>query len=533
MRNRPSKFPLPTIDHVRLLIAPVLVFIVAGLDRGYQTDFWQHLARGQMIATQGAVVSTDAFTFTVPGKPVYDNNWVTQVCYHRLFSWGGIELVQFVNASILAAAMLVFVRLCRRLSGSTGWAAAAGVAAFFGLWQTILIRPQSVSVLLFVLLYASLARARGNAGWRHLLAAPAIMLLWANVHGGFAVGLLLILAFTLAAAAAQVGWTRTLDQHPFGTADLPDARTNPVGVIPMLGCLVASAAATLLNPYGWGVYAYAGRLSRIGIERGIEEWLAPTLSQPVGICFAASLVLLAVLLVASRRRPVALHVAVVALFLPPALLAVRMVPWWFLATLPVMAQVAARWSRADASAAARRPTPSRPSLGAAAVLAALLLAAVASVPWLEQRSPMFGPHRSTGRAEAPLDQVSLALAGQAAEQGRPLRVFTRLEWANYFTATAWPACRIFMEGHVELYDDDLWREYVAISSGDAGSPELLDAHRVDVLVLDPPYHARLTSRIRDDARWEQIPRTAAGVVVFARRNAQAFAPARLARAPAN
>src|SRR5689334_16856075 len=144
---------LATRDNVRLVLAPALVFIAASLDRGYQTDLWQHLARGRLIATEHAIVSADRFTYTVPGRPFVDNNWLAQLLYYGVDRLGGLRALQFLNAAVLAGAFALLVRLCRKTSGSTGAAAAAGVVAFFGLWQTLLIRPQSFSMLLFVTVY--------------------------------------------------------------------------------------------------------------------------------------------------------------------------------------------------------------------------------------------------------------------------------------------------------------------------------------------------------------------------------------------
>src|SRR5688572_890601 len=191
-----------TRDTVRLALAPALVFIVASLDRGYQTDYWQHLARGGLVAREGAVVSVDRFTYTAAGAPLVDNNWLTQLLYHALHAGGGIALVQSVNALVLAGAMAGLVGLCHRASRSTGIAATAGVLAFFGLWPTFLIRPQSFSVLLFVALYALLLASPRRP--RLLFLVPPMMALWANVHGGFAVGLVLLSVFALAATLERL-----------------------------------------------------------------------------------------------------------------------------------------------------------------------------------------------------------------------------------------------------------------------------------------------------------------------------------------
>src|SRR5688572_7410756 len=130
------------------------------VDRGYQTDFWHHLARGRQIAEGGlASANVDAFTFTVSGQPIRDANWLTQLSYYRLFQLGGFPLVQTANAMVLAAAAALLVWVSRRQSGSMLVAAVVGVLAFAGIRQTLLIRPQSVSLLLFVATYAILVAA--------------------------------------------------------------------------------------------------------------------------------------------------------------------------------------------------------------------------------------------------------------------------------------------------------------------------------------------------------------------------------------
>ena len=155
----PAALRLSTDTLARMLIAPALIFIATSIERNYQTDFWHHLARGQAIAEQGHLLDEDVFTYTVHGEPLQDNNWLTQLSYHGLYQVGGLELVQVVNSLALAGMMAVLVWLCRRACGSWLVASGLGIFTFFGLWQILIIRPQTISFLLFVLLYAVLLLA--------------------------------------------------------------------------------------------------------------------------------------------------------------------------------------------------------------------------------------------------------------------------------------------------------------------------------------------------------------------------------------
>jgi hypothetical protein len=476
-----------TIDAVRLAVGPAMVFLVAALDRGYQTELWQHLARGRLCAQERRVVSEERFTFTAPGRTLRDNPWGAPHIPSGLFRAGGIELVQFDNALTLAGAVGVLVGTCRREGVSSRVAGALGACVAVGLWQTVLIRPQSFSVLMFVGLDALLRRARERpaAMW----AVPAVMAVWANVHGGFAIGLLLILAHGGPDAAAL--WVRN--------------GRGSGGWWRWGACLVAAAAATLANPYGWRVYGYAGELSARGVSRGIEEWMPPNLGTLIGTAYVVSLVAVAAVVWRARGRVTLRDACFLGAFAVPACMAVRMAVWWFLVAAPVVAGLLGRSEKCSEipgeNAAASR-------WRAAVALAGIVAACVASLPWLEAYSPLMRASRLARRTESDLDAVAAALAGEA-------NVFTRMEWANYLGWRTAGRSRVFVEGHVELYPDDVWAEYVTVNDARPGWREVLDRRGVRFLVLDQTYHAALLSEVRRGNDW--APRAAAGpALVFER-----------------
>src|SRR5262249_29956096 len=112
------KMLFPTNRWTRFLLVPALVFIATIADRNYQTDLWHHLARGRAIVTEGRLLDEDRFTYTVHGQPLQDVNWGWQVLYYRLYTVGGLSLVQTVNSAILSVMMAVLVMLAWRRSGS-------------------------------------------------------------------------------------------------------------------------------------------------------------------------------------------------------------------------------------------------------------------------------------------------------------------------------------------------------------------------------------------------------------------------------
>jgi hypothetical protein len=474
---------LPTPAWTRALLAPALVFLATALDRNYQTDFWHHLARGRAIVTQGALVNRDLFTYTVAGKPLQDNNWLSQLLYYGLFERGGLALVQLVNSLTLAVTIGVVVWMCRWRCPSLLIAGALGVFCFFGLWQLLIIRPQTFSLLLFVVLYAVLDGA-DRRRWL-LLFPPVIMALWANLHGGFPIGLVLIGCFVV--SAAWEGWQRN------GRGVLRDGRLWAVA-----GCLAASVAATLANPYGGQVYLYVRTTSIAAAGRHIDEWVPPGLDLLVGKVWVLSVLLALVLFALPRRRPTAREVILLLCFLPLACGSVRMVTWWLIVFAPIAAGLLADNLPRQALEGSE---PEPPSLAAAGLFGLLLLVCAGGALSLSDRAAeLVGRIRPMHRDEDDLEAVARQLPDRAGG-----RIFSRFEWGEYLSWSLAPhGYTVFMDGRIEIFPDKVWADYSAVTRGRGDWEEILDTYHVDCLLLDKTYHADLLPQVERSPAWKRV-----------------------------
>lgn len=487
----------PTDAWVRLILAPVVAFVALAGDRQYLADFWHHLARGRAIVMDGQLLDHDIFTFTVPGQPFQDVNWLTQVLYYALFQLGGLSFVRVVNALIVALALGLLVNLCHRRAGSLVAGMSVGLATFLGLWQVLTIRPQTFSLLFFVVLLDVLERSTRRP-WL-LVVPPVVVGLWANMHGAFPAGILVLGGWL---AGASVSWIWN------GRETASSTRGYMVG---LTVCLVVSAAATLVNPYGWYIYEYVTQTSHRAAERRIDEWVAPSLDQWIGVAFFVSLPLTAALgMLAWRRgyRPRPHDLILGAGFLLLAAGSVRMVVWWLLVLAAPLAQMLARLLPPPDPEAENRPTR-----GAAVSFAALLLVAILSLPPLHGFNPLLA-FRATERIEEDLDRAREELA----RRFERANVFSRFEWGEYLEWIGYPRLMIFMDGRIEIYPDSVWQDYATVTTGAAGWEEVLDRHGVNALILDEPYHARtgLWAKLESSEHWQLVLRTR-DLLLFVRR----------------
>jgi hypothetical protein len=480
-------FPTPT--WLRLAIVPVLAFLATFTDRNYLADYWHHLARGRATVERGQIVDRDLLTFTVADRQFQDVNWLTQVGYYALHEAGGLALVQLVNSLLIAGTMLLVVLAGRRRSGSLLAGVLAGTVVFLGVWEVLTIRPQTLSMLLFVEMLDLLERSERRP-WL-LLVLPALVALWANLHGAFPAGIMLVGCFTLASAWRAWRSRRTLA---------------------LTACLAVCFAAACVNPYGWTVWRYVGGTSAIAYERQIAEWVRPGLDRLIGLTWMATIALVGGLVAwrwwRTRQTPGLRDVLLLGCFLALSSGSVRMVVWWMLVCAPLLAELLV-W--AAPTLMANDESANRPSVLVGGVFALMVLAVVFSLPGLDQCNPLLGPTRRGPRVEDDLDAVQRQLP-------KPGRIYSHFEWGEYLSWSAAPRSRIFMDGRIEIYPDDVWEKYSAVTFAEAGWQRVLDEYSVDYLILDAFYHGRtgLLQCVEASPRWQRVCQSRSAVL-FVRR----------------
>jgi hypothetical protein len=498
MAARLSNF-LPTNNWVRFLFAPILVFIATSVDRNYQTDFWHHLARGQAMVEQGKIIDQDLFTYTVPGKSFQDANWLSQLIFYGIFQMGGLPLVQLVNSVVLSIVMMILVGLCLRSSGSFMASAGMGIFTFLGLWQLLIIRPQTFSLLLFVVIYALLELSKNRRIW--LIVPPFIMALWANMHGGFPIGLVLVGSYWL--AEMWESWQKKGSQLWMDR-----------GFLSMSLCLILCFLATFVNPYGWEVYRYVGITSSVANARRIDEWLPPGLQLFAGKMWVASVLLVLLLFALPGRRPKANEVSLVLCFLPLSCGSIRMAAWWLIIVSPISAGLLMALVRKFIP---KEKVIEKPTWGAALTLLILAGAAVACVPTFQQHNPILAWMGRTYRPEDDLERLTLRL-----KQEKPGRIFSRFEWGEYLGWSLAPDYKIFMDGRIEIYPDEVWQEFSAITRGRADWERILNRYDVNYLVLDSSgFNADLLPQVRESADWVEEETSGPAILFRKRLTAQA------------
>jgi hypothetical protein len=205
------------------------LFWLVGWER-LDPDFGWHLQAGNYFRAHG-IPTHDIYTYTAHSFSWIDHEWGNDVIVSFLYGWGGYGLLVTLYSLLWSGALAITAGRARLF---VLIAAAAALLPYAG------VRPLAWSVFL---LAVSLRILTGqNKRWRAALIP--LFILWANLHGGFVIGL---------AAVAFYALTRR------------DYR--------LAGLLLLCVLATCINAYGPRLYVELARtFSDPEIHSQISEW---------------------------------------------------------------------------------------------------------------------------------------------------------------------------------------------------------------------------------------------------------------------
>jgi len=433
---RPAAPPkvAPTAASVATPLAALLVFVVVLLAPQVLNDgdtFW-HLASGQWMLDHGRVLRSDVFSYTAAGRPWIAHEWLSEVLMALAFRAGGWSGVVTLAASAAGgAAALLAHRLSRSLPPLS---LTCVLTLVFGcMAPSLLVRPHLLALPLLAGWTLLLLRAR-DAQRAPSLGAAALMVPWANLHGGFVLGLALIGPFALEAVVAA-----------------PGRRVATTRAWAVFG--LASLAAALLTPFGVSGLTYPFKILTMSSLPGITEWRPADFSRP-GPLEAALLAGLFVMLQRGVRIPpirLALLLALLHLGLQHSR---HQIVLAVIGALLLAEPLGAALTGSSPAATPRRKRFAR-VLGAGCGLAAAVLAGV------RLTHPIV-------RADGPQAPVTALQHVPAALAARP--VLNDYGFGGYLL---WRGVRSFIDGRSDMFGDAFTQAYFKAEQPDPVALETL------------------------------------------------------------
>ena len=414
-------------------------------------DFWWHLKTGEYVVHNLRLPVPDPFAYTTyMGQPAYagedktryfnlTHEWLAQAILYGVWAGTGFAGVVLFRALLLAVLPAIVGVIVWRRCGGFYRALGAALAAGASVAPFAYDRPYMFT---FAFLAATMLILESRRG---LWLLPLLMVVWANCHGGYFLGLV-----AMGAYSAEAFWIRR------------KKGAQPEDRVLWLAS-AAAAAATGLNPNGYRIFEILGYYRGSALTSRLLEWKPTVLwpvTWPVLMIAAGALVLLW-----KRRQARLSDWLLFAAFAAAALNAQRNAFLVGAIAPVVIASYVPVWKRA---------------VPRAAVLIPVLLLSGWLV-WSTVAGPFFRLRVDEWRW--PSGAASFLL-----EHRITGRIFNTYEYGGYLIWRLWPEQRVFIDGRA--LNESVFNDYGRIlynrphdADGDSAQ-ELLRKYDVQAIVMN-------------------------------------------------
>ncbi|WP_291867323.1 hypothetical protein [Bradyrhizobium sp.] len=232
------------------------LFLLAGNRLLIDPDTMWQITVGQWIIDHGAAPETDVYSFTMRGQPWISTQWLAQVIYAKVYAAFGWSGPVVLAAGAIAATFALLTRfLSRHLSESTTLVFVAAALALTA--PHAVARPHVLALPLMVGWVGGMFAAADRRAAPSFWLLP-LMALWANLHGGFVLGLALIAPIALDAV-----WSA-------------EARLRQPLIVRWAAFGIAALLTSFATPYGWNALLASQKILGLGAALPlIMEWKPP------------------------------------------------------------------------------------------------------------------------------------------------------------------------------------------------------------------------------------------------------------------
>jgi len=275
-----------------LVFTPLSVKLLGDAGTGW------HIRTGQCILETHTIPRVDPFSSQIQ-KPWIAWEWLYDVIVGRLEFSAGLNGVVWFTAGAIAIVFAGMFRLLVAQGTSLPTALLLTLLAMSASTIHFLARPHLLSWWFVLVWYWILDSAESavHDTDRRLWLLPLLMLIWVNVHGGFLLGFVLLGIFWV---GSMWTWLRLKESRIEESLE-KIAAGKRVRQLTLVG--LASAVASLVNPYGWHLHAhiYSYLSNRFFIDH-IDEFQSPNFHGIAQRCLLVLLLIVIAALAARGRR---------------------------------------------------------------------------------------------------------------------------------------------------------------------------------------------------------------------------------------
>ena len=263
------------IKVIVFLLLLLMIFSISFTPLRTDNDVWWHLKTGKVIVENNyKLPENDIFAYTSENIEWHNHEWLSEVIFYLVYSFGetrgfgGIRTLILFKTLILILTGLVLFYLVLMRTKNFSVAIFATILAALLMKRTIYVRPPIFTYLFLSISLLILYNVKERR-WRqkNLIIFPFLFILWANIHGGFLTGLVLIGAF----------WFESFVNFVRGRFFKVLEHSEEKNLFaPLSLTLFFSFLGSLITPYGITLYFLTARvMGDTRLVRSIGELLSP------------------------------------------------------------------------------------------------------------------------------------------------------------------------------------------------------------------------------------------------------------------
>jgi hypothetical protein len=133
------------------------------------------------------------------------------------------------------------------------------------------------------------------------------------------------------------------------------------------------------------------------------------------------------------------------------------------------------------------------------IVVLLILMAIVTLPWLKDYLPL--PYQKAGiySYETPIEATNYLL-----EKKLTGPLFNAISFGSYLIWQAQPEHPVFVDTRIELFDTEIWTDYILTSNGMGNWQEVLDQYRVETIMASPSEQGGLIKALANSNAWVKV-----------------------------
>ncbi|WP_224962146.1 hypothetical protein [Geomonas subterranea] len=476
---------IPSIGDFLFIAIFLLIALYSGQKLLNDGDTGYHIRVGDYILDTLSIPRHDMFSFLSPPLPWTAHEWLSEIIMALVHRGFGLTGVVIFFAFFIALSSFLLFKIIHR-GDSDILVSLLVVILVSGASQLHwLARPHIFSLVIMVVWYYILDLYQYQE--RNLLyLLPVIMILWANLHGGFMGGFILLGAYLLGNcvdALRQRGEGRVVSLHKLRGLAI---------------AIAACIAVSVINPYGFHILLFPFQLtSSKDLMDGVSEFLSPNFHEYYIKYFELLIFLLLATVGLSRYKLNVIEIILIILFTHMALFSARYIPLFGIIVAPVVTKRLNQALRDSDSGLARffkERSRNISRIDSCTTGYVWPLVAIAAVLFLAE----------SGRVHFQFDPKIKPMAAIDFLKREKIsgNMFNNDEFGDCMIYAAAPAYKVFIDGRLDMYGADRLKEYFRVTNFKQGWEKVLEKYRISWIIF--PADTPLARHLLIDGNWKLI-----------------------------